>query len=307
MNGVNLVATPNEIQKESFLELTQINASWISIIPYAYSHGYTSKVYFNTNSQWWGETIIGVQKTIDLAQEQDLKTMLKPHIWFGWGKNATDFKLSTEQDWIAWEKSYSNYILAFAKIAATKKVDLFCFSTELKQVVLERPQFFKQLITKIRAIYKGNITYAANWDNYENVTFWNDVDFIGIDAYFPLSEEKQPSVATLHKKWTPIKEQLKKIAHKHNKPILFTEYGFESCDYNTKETWGSNGKHPANQQAQTNAYKAFFDSFYNENWFAGGFLWKWHLTEETKRNTATSYTPQNKQVLQLIQQKFQKR
>lgn len=304
INGVNLVAPPQKIELNDFLKIKKINANWISIIPYGLSKGYSPDVYFNSPKQWWGERTTGIIETIKLAKKQNLKIMLKPHLWFGWGKGATEFTLQKEEDWLRWEKSYTKYIVTFAKIAEEKDVDLFCFSTELKQVVLQRPSFFKKLIKTVKQVYKGKLTYAANWDNYENVTFWEDVNYIGIDAYFPLSDEKEPVVEVLNRNWKPIKQKLKEVSEKVNKPVLFTEYGFESCDYNTKKTWGSDNKYDENQQTQLNGYQSLYDTFYDENWFAGGFLWKWHLTNRTMRNTSKSFTPQGKKAMSLIEKQF---
>lgn len=304
INGVSLVSPPKPTVAENFVPITKINANWVSVIPYAMSKGYTPEVMFNSNFQWWGEKKIGTETLIKQAKENGLKVMLKPHIWFGRSGSATEFHLNNEKDWLAWEKSYSAYILAFAQVAANQQVDLFCISTELKQVVIKRPEFFKGLIKKVKTIYKGKLTYAANWDNFKNVTFWSDLDYIGVDAYFPLSNKKEPELEDLLKAWQPIKKQLKGLSDQVFKPVLFTEYGFESCDYNVKQTWGSYGKYTVNEQNQTNAYQAFYDVFYNEKWFAGGFLWKWHLTDDTLRNASKTFTPQNKSALKMISNYF---
>lgn len=50
----------------------------------------------------------------------------------------------------------------------------------------------------IRKEYPEKLNYTTNWDKYQNVPFWKDVDYIGIDAYFPLSENKTPSVMKLN-------------------------------------------------------------------------------------------------------------
>ncbi len=305
LNGVSLVSPPKPIDQSKFLEIKEINASWVSVIPYALSKGYTTDIQFNSNYQWWGETKKGVLSLINMAKNKKLKVMLKPHVWFRGGA-ATDFVLSNNNDWKVWEKNYTDYILFYAKIAQEQHVDLFCFSTELKQVVLKRPQFFSVLIKKIKEIYKGKLTYAANWDNYKQVNFWNELDFIGVDAYYPLSEKKQPSISDLNTAWLPIKKQLQMLSIKYDKPILFTEYGFESCDYNTKNTWGSQEMYPKNEKSQANAYQSLYDTFYKEYWFAGGFLWKWHLTESTKRNIETSFTPQGKLVMEIVKNRFKK-
>lgn len=303
INGVNLVSPPSPVKQDSFLSIKNLGANWVSVIPYAICKSYGTELIFNSKHQWWGEKKEGVNELIKIAKNKKLKVMLKPHVWFTGGP-ATDFTLSSEKEWTIWEQNYSNYILSFAKIAEDNKVDIFCFSTELKQVTIKRPLFFKHIIKDIKKIYSGKLTYAANWDNFKNVGFWKELDFIGVDAYFPLSDEKQPTVKTLEKAWLPIVKKLEDVSNQYQKPILFTEYGFESCDYNTKQTWGSNGKYKPNQQAQSNAYQAMYNVLYSKKWFSGGFLWKWHLTDRTKRNFKTSFTPEGKAAKAVIKHRF---
>ncbi|MGY5352246.1 glycoside hydrolase family 113 [Wenyingzhuangia sp. IMCC45533] len=303
INGLNLVSPPSEIKESSFDSIYGLGANWVSIIPYAISKGYETTLTYNTSQHWWGERYEGVTALIQHAKKHQLKVMLKPHVWFVGGA-ATDFVLSSESDWITWEKNYNNYILFYAKVAQEQKVEILCFSTELKRVVQKRPLFFEKLIKQVKTVYSGKLTYAANWDNYQNVTFWNQLDYIGIDAYFPLSDEKQPTLQTLKTAWAPIKNHLEELSGQLDKPVLFTEYGFESCDFNTKQTWGSNGAYPENQQAQLIAYQSLFDTFYSQKWFAGGFLWKWHLTDRTQRNVKTSFTPQGKKAMSVVKDRF---
>jgi hypothetical protein len=54
----------------------------------------------------------------------------------------------------------------------------------------------------------GKLTYAANWDDFDKVPFWNELDYIGIDAYFPLSNATTPSVLELNDAW---QQHIKKI------------------------------------------------------------------------------------------------
>ena len=43
-----------------------------------------------------------------------------------------------------------------------------------------------ELIAAVRTVYSGELTYAANFDQYRAVGFWPGLDLIGINAYFPL-------------------------------------------------------------------------------------------------------------------------
>lgn len=305
INGASIVSPPKQVAENCYTSLKQINATWAAIIPYAFTPQGTPKVQFDSSYQWWGETSKGAIKLIQCAKKEGLKVLLKPHVWYH-RKWIGDFVLTKEEDWRKWENDYTTYILNYAKIAQEQKVELFCIGTELKKVVIHRPEFFNRLIPKIKKIYKGKLTYAANWNSVKEVQFWQQLDYIGVDAYYPLSEKKQPTVEELNAAWKPIKKELKDYSVRFNKPVLFTEYGFESCYYNTKTTWGSDGKYAVSEKAQTIAYQSFFESFYSENWFAGGFFWKWHVTPKTIRNKERAFTPQGKDALSVIRANFGK-
>ncbi|MEM6723389.1 MAG: hypothetical protein AAF598_05080, partial [Bacteroidota bacterium] len=47
---------------------------------------------------------------------------------------------------------------------------------------------WRTIIRSARQHYTGELTLAANFDNYREISFWDELDFIGINAYFPLRE-----------------------------------------------------------------------------------------------------------------------
>lgn len=107
-----------------------------------------------------------------------------------------------------------------------------------------------ELIQKVRDIYKGKLSYAANYDNYHEVDFWEHLDFIGINAYFPLREptDKLPPEDELsmqfEQKWETIFTEINQFKEKQkleNKPLLFTELGYTYYPNSTVESWNGNG------------------------------------------------------------------
>lgn len=51
----------------------------------------------------------------------------------------------------------------------------------------------RRLIRQIRRVYHGPLTYAANWSGeYKQIRFWDALDYVGIQAYFPLRHGRQP-------------------------------------------------------------------------------------------------------------------
>lgn len=302
MNGVSFVAPSNEIGKaEVLLPKSTINSNYLSIMPYGFIPENGTDLKFNSEWQWWGEKAVGTQKTIQLAKAEGYKIMLKPHVWKKRGSYTGHHTYDNPKDWLAFEKSYSSYILHFAKIAEQGKVDLFCIGTEWEKFALARPNYWFNLIKEVRKIYKGKLTYAANWDEYKRISFWKELDYIGVDAYFPLVNSETPKIPELKKALTPYFKEVKELSEKMDKKIIFTEFGYRSKNNTAEKPWESEREGVVNLKAQENAYQAFFETFWNQNFVAGGFIWKWFTNYEKAGGPEhNGFTPQNKPVESLI-------
>ncbi|NJK82690.1 MAG: hypothetical protein HC912_01615, partial [Saprospiraceae bacterium] len=184
IEGLSFVAPPRPFSSDPMPLVKSVGAEWIAVIPYGFTRLGDSVVHFDENKQWWGEGRAGCEETIRLAHAAQLNVMLKPQIWIpqGW---TGDLDFENDQQWAIWEKSYEDYLLRFATLAAEKKVAMLCIGTEFKISVQKRPDFWRSLIAKVRTQYSGKLVYAANWDEYPLISFWDDLDYIGINAYFP--------------------------------------------------------------------------------------------------------------------------
>ena len=278
IHGISFVAPPEEITSIHIQPVVEVGANWAAVMPFGFLRNLESpEVVFNIDQQWWGEREEGAKQTIELLQKQHIEVMLKPQIWVWNGEFTGDIAMNSEGNWKILEKSYKNFILLYAKVAEEMKVPVFCIGTELHTFVQTRPDYWKKVIADIRAMYSGKLTYAENWDQFEKVPFLFDLDYIGIDAYFPLSDQKTPSVMELKESWQPYKSKIYKLHQQTQKPVLFTEYGYRSMDYTAKQPWNAHRtKGAVNTEAQKLALQAIYEEFWKEPWFAGGFLWKWY-------------------------------
>ncbi len=309
IDGVSCVAPPSVYQEGAFDSITAINAEWVAILPYAYLDPDDPEVVYDLSWQWWGETSEGVLQQIRDAKTAGLKVLLKPHVWVkGQGWNG-DFQCKKEADWSKWEQSYARYINAFAIMADSMEVEMFCIGLEYRLCVVPRESFWRDLISDVRSKYSGPLTYAANWDNYQKVPFWDELDYIGVNAYFPVSDDETPQADQMLKAYKSVKNDLASFASRTKKPILFTEYGFRSVSKSAGKQWELPNSHwgtggDVNLEAQLNAYQSIFDSFWEEDWFAGGFLWNWYYDRNAGGETDPDYTPQGKPVIDLIKERF---
>ena len=308
--GVSLAAPSNVIDHKPFEKIKSIGTSSITLMPYAFLPKNEAQIRFSYDStkhqQWWGETPEGIRKCIDLAHSQSLEVMIKPHLWIAGGEFTGNLDFENTQKWELFERSYLAYILFFAQIAEEKHISGFCIGTELANHVKKRPEFWLKLIVEIRNIYHGKLTYAENWDKYAKVPFWNKLDFIGVDAYFPLSSKKDPDLNTIKNAWKEHAEALKYQSGKWQKPILFTEIGYRSNDNALEKPWETDYSKPINEELQARAYQAFFEQINHEPWFAGAYIWKWETGTHHMGEYKDSFTPQNKLAEKVIERNFKK-
>lgn len=308
INGLSFVASNREITNDAIEKVAQMNANWVTLMPFGFMKTISdNSVKFNSVFQWRNERKEGVEQSIAMFRKSKIKVMLKPQIWIGRGDFTGYIKMTNEADWQLYEKSYSEFILFYAKIAQENHCELYCIGTELNDFVAARPKFWLKLIKDVRKVYKGKITYAENWDRFETLTFVDQLDYIGINAYFPLAISKTPAIAEIQTAWQPIKARLKNFSHKHKKKIIFTEFGYQSKDFATLEPWDYNKTRVVNLQSQSNAVTAVFNEFWNEDWFAGGLLWKWYDNhEKSGGENNTDYTVQNKPAENIVRNHFKK-
>lgn len=297
VNGISFVASRIEINETHTNPVVNVGANYAAIMPFGFIRTLENpEISHNTDGQWFGETRAGAKQYIEELRKKNIKIMVKPQIWVWRGEFTGYIKMTNEKDWKILEDSYSSFILEYAELAQESKAEILCIGTELENFIKERPDYWHNLIKKIRTIYKGKLTYAANWDEFKRTPFWSEVDYIGVDAYFPVSDKETPTVDDCKAGWQKHKAIIKSLSEKHNKSILFTEWGYRSMNYTGKEPWVSDRSMTSlNFVGQANATQALFEEFSNEDWFAGGFVWKWfHNYEKSGGEKNNRFTPQNK-------------
>ena len=131
------------------------------------------------------------------------------------------------------------------------------------------------VINAIKAIYSGPLVYAAVTNEYPQVSFWDQLNVIGIDAYFPLSTTPTTDISALEAAWIPIRDQMSAFAAGVGRPILFTEAGYPSLVGAAVEPWNNQHSDAPSQQEQAAAYEALLATFTGQPWWAGVFWWTW--------------------------------
>ncbi|MEO5674128.1 MAG: hypothetical protein ABIQ74_05730 [Chitinophagales bacterium] len=303
INGISITASRKVLQEDLLDTICAVSANYICLLPFAFVPDNSARVIFNSGFQDWGESPQGVADCIRMAHQYKLKVMVKPQLWIHQGKFTGELMFKNESEWNAFEQDYTNYIFSFLNVAQEMQAEIFCVGTELESFVKHRPQYWTWLIDTARKSFDGKLTYAENWDCYNQFPLWEKLDYIGVSSYFPLSITLTASVEELKRAWVQYVSELRRLADQKKKLVLFTEYGYRSIDACTSQPWDAYSESPPNNLAQENAYTALYETFWDKSWFSGGFSWKW-FDANTHHDVPveTDYTPQGKPALKVLEQ-----
>ncbi len=275
--------------------LKAIGVTHITLVQFGFQRDMSvPEIRMNTDARWVSESDTGIRAIATQADALGMEIVLKPHIWVGRysseGQTRAEIGYEFEDEWERWEEDYRTLLLHYARLAQETGAAVLVIGTELRRSALEREEFWRRLIHDIRAAYEGKLTYAANWwEEYEDIAFWDALDYVGVQAYFELSHEPEPTVEALLAGWAPHKQALRRIAGTVKKPMLFTEIGYRNVPDAAAAPW----RWPSREEAasvqpddalQSRLYDAFFQSFWEEPWFAGAILWKWNASTMRRSN-----------------------
>jgi Ca2+-binding RTX toxin-like protein len=237
---------------------------------------------------------------IKAAQARGLDVMLKPHVD------------SLDQEWRAnlaptnpdeWFANYKSVMLHYAEIAQQTGVKTMSIGCELRSMTGSNYKSeWLDIIADIRDVYDGKLTYSAEWTEATTLSFWDKLDFIGIDGYFPLAVAKQvPTRIELQYAWThpstnssvndalggksPV-DFLHDLSIKYGKEVQFTEIGYRAIEGTAISPGEYQGTAAQNDAFQANLYRAMFNTFASQggDWFGGFYMWDWRAENETTGN-----------------------
>ena len=233
--------------------------------------------------------------------------------------NGTRISSLAPADVAAFFASYKAEIVHLASIAQAGGVEMFAIGNEMSSLSgAQYRGYWTDLIAAVREVYHGELTYAAATDEAAHVSFWDQLDTIGVNTYPPLTASHAPTVQELVDAWTSVPvnpyyaaafdykspvDFLHSLATTYDKPLLMTEVGYRSIDGTAiaPGSWTSNGTPDVMEQAD--AYNAFFQvwSAHGGSWFKGAELWQWDLNNQY---SSTGYSVMGKPAETIVSQYF---
>jgi hypothetical protein len=284
---------------QSLRKLQAMGVNWISITPFGF-HRDTPELRWGGNVWESEDSLVAVTKQ---AHGLGIRVLLKPHVW---SRNEKAMESWTDDDWRRYLASYERFIEHYATVGRDAGVDAISVGNEQKLASRFEPEW-RQIIARVRTIYKGPLTYGANFDEIFHVRFWDALDWIGVSAYFPLVDAPRPSREELVRAWQPIVERLAQLSREQRKPIVFTEIGYRSVEGAAWRQWELPRNAPVNLQVQATAYEAFFEAVWPQPWLAGAYPWKWFSHPEHSGPEDDEFEIENKPAEQVVREHYRRR
>ena len=232
-----------------------------------------------------------VVHAIQTSHNLGMKVMLKPMVDCQNGVWRGEINPSA-----AWFNAYQDFINFWADIAEQNNVELFSVGCELKNTI-SWDSSWRNTILEVRTHYTGPLTYAANHGQEQNVSWWDELNYIGIDAYYPLTTGDAPSLETLKSRWNSIADSIEAWRNSNwpTTDIIFTEVGYQSVDGTNRTPWWTDpATHAIDMQEQAQCYEALLSQLKNRSWWLGMFWWNWETSADAGGLGDPYWTPQNK-------------
>jgi hypothetical protein len=276
--------------------LKATGANWIALIVTQYQDDLdTTAIYPTAETPTDAEVVQAINQAHALGLKIMLKIQLDPLVTTAthWrGMIGQDFN---SEQWNEWFSSYTAYVTHYAALAQANGIEQYCIGVELFTSAQHATEW-RKIIADVRELYQGPITYAAlNRFELTTMTWWDALDYIGMDMYNGLVNHNEPTDSELQAAWSPTVEILSNLAKTWNKPILITEIGYMSQDGNLQHPWNwliEDGI--VDQQEQADGYQAAFEVLYHQPWLSGVYFWDYGTDPFEGGPCDQHYTPHDK-------------
>ncbi|MEO0325524.1 MAG: hypothetical protein AAF447_21380 [Myxococcota bacterium] len=288
--------------------LVAMGANWVSVTPFGRVWDLEDTEIQLDFEAPYEDNRAAVRRFIDQAKARGLRVLLIPHLWVettGW---RGEMDPGTPEAWAAYQASYRRFVLAWARDAEAAGADAFSIGVECKSWSGRFGSYWRALITDVRGVFSGLLTYSANWDEAEAVLFWDQLDLIGINAFYPLADHSSASDAAYRegaRGWVP---RVRDLAETLEMPVTFVEVGYTTRADAAVEPWlwpDDMNAVVVDEHEQARALDATFRAFLPERWLSGFFVWRYYAhLDDVSQEQIWGFSPHAKEAERLLEDVF---
>lgn len=289
-------------------ELATMGVNWISVTPFGRIWSLDSTDILMDFEAPYPENRTAVRTVIRQARARGMRVLVIPHLWVETGGWRGEIDPGSEAGWKAYQESYRRFVTAWARDAALAGADAFSIGVECKSWSGRFGGYWRELIAEVRTIFPGLLTYSANWDEADGVLFWDQLDLVGINAFYPLADHSGATYEEYVEGARAIVPQLRELAEVLQMPVLFVEVGYSSRPDAAVEPWlwpDDMENVVVDEQEQARALSAMFEAFLPHEWFAGLLVWRYYANiDDVSQEAIWGFSPHAKEAEVLLDEVF---
>lgn len=257
-------------------QLKALGVNWIAIHPYApiRDDGTVGGAGRHGVRQMYADPT-WLTRPIAEAHRLGLKIMIKPHVAY-WGSRFSwrgEIAFDDDAGWRRFFDTYERWITFVARL--TREADAFVVGTELDRT-LRHEEEWRRIVRAVRAETAAPLTYSAGWDHYEEVGFWDALDAISIQGYFPLVDhDGLPAQHELDEAWQRLTTRLEEFGRRHSRNVVLGELGYNLSRDAARRPWDYTQGGEDAEEVQRRCLDAALRALGRSEIVVGAFLWKW--------------------------------
>jgi hypothetical protein len=279
-------------------ELARMGVNWVSLTPFGRVWSLRSTSIQMDFEAPYPDNRAALRRMVAQAHARGIKVLLIPHLWVETGGWRGEIDPGSEQGWWDYQRAYREFVLSWAELASVAGADAFSIGVECKSWSGRFDPYWRTLIADVRARFPGLLTYSANWDEADNVVFWDALDLIGINAFYPLAHHPRASYQEYLAGARAARDAIGALSRSLEMPVLFVEVGYTTRTDAAVEPWlwpDDMQDVVVDEDEQARALSAVFEAFLPERWFAGFFVWRYYASlDDVSQEDVWGFSPHGK-------------
>jgi hypothetical protein len=292
-------------------ELVRMGANAISITPFGRIWSLQSTHIALDFEAPYEPNRAAIARMIAQAKARGLRVLVIPHLWVetqGW---RGEIDPGSPERWQTYQASYRDFVLAWARDAQAFGADAFSVGVECKSFSGRFGAYWTDLIADVRRIFHGSLTYSANWDEVEDVLFWDQLDWIGVNAFYPLAQAGGAGQATYVASAEQALARLGEFAAVIDKPVVLVEIGYTTRTDAAVQPWlwpdDLRGV-TVDEHEQARALAAIAEAAAQRSDVLGFFVWRYYANlDDVSQEAAWGFSPHAKQAERVLERIFGQR
>jgi hypothetical protein len=224
--------------------------------------------------------------------------LLIPHLWVettGW---RGEIDPGTPERWREYQQSYRRFVLRWAADAERFGADAFSIGVECKSWSGRFGPYWHALIADVRNTFHGHLTYSSNWDEVEDVLFWDQLDWLGVNAFYPLADQHDASYATYAERAEQAVTRVADFGERLGMPVVFVEIGYTTRPDAAVEPWlWPDGMQAVvvDEHEQARALVALGSAAAREPRLLGFYVWRYYANlDDVSQEAIWGFSPHGK-------------